>query len=98
MTVRAIGGLFAFNLALFGAGTVVLWGLGAVRFWTSVVRLAGVAYLLGLAAFMTVLTLELVVGVPVDMATNLEAACQLLALAGQCRNARQLRINLAALV
>ncbi len=70
MTLRAIVGLFAFNFALLAVGAMVLWGLGAVRWWTGFVRLAGVAYLLALAAFMTVLTLELVLGLPVTMTTN----------------------------
>jgi hypothetical protein len=66
VTIRAIGGLVVFNLFVLAAGTGVLWGLRGWRWWTELVRLAGVAYLLGLAALMVLMTLELVLGVPVD--------------------------------
>jgi len=69
MTSRAIGGLFVFNAFLLVAGAGVLWGVRGWRWWTDFVRLAGVAYLLGLALLMIVLTLEIVLGVPVDGAT-----------------------------
>ena len=69
MTLRAIGGLAAYNILVFGIGSGLLWGLGGWRSWTDLLRLAGVAYLLGLAAMMIVLTLELVVGIPVTLAT-----------------------------
>lgn len=47
-----------------GVGAGILWGLRGFKAWTELVRLAGVAYLLGLAALMTLLTFALVVGVP----------------------------------
>ncbi|MEX2049122.1 MAG: hypothetical protein WEB90_06055 [Gemmatimonadota bacterium] len=68
MTVRAIAGVVALNVFLFGVGASVLWGLRGWRWWTDLVRLAGVAYLLGVAALSVSLTLELVVGVPIDLA------------------------------
>ena len=69
MTLRAIAGLVLFNAAALGAGAAILWGLTAFRWWTDVVRLAGLAHLLGLAAMMILLSLELVVGIPVSGAT-----------------------------
>ena len=45
-----------------GAG--VLWGLRGWKAWVELVRLAGVAYLLGVASLMIVLTASLVVGLP----------------------------------
>lgn len=69
MTVRAIGGLVVFNLFVLASGAGVLWGLRGWRWWTELARLAGVAYLLGLAALMVVMTLELVLGVPVGSVT-----------------------------
>lgn len=70
MTVRAIGGLATYNILVFGIGSGLLWGLGGWRWWTDLLRLSGVAYLLGLAAMMIVLTLELVVGVPLTLGTT----------------------------
>lgn len=70
MTIRAITGLAVFNLAVLGVGAGLLWGLGALRWWTDLVRLAGVAYLLGLASLMILLTCELVLGVPINLVTS----------------------------
>lgn len=70
MTIRAITGLAVFNLAVLGVGAGVLWGFGALRWWTDLVRLAGVAYLLGLASLMILLTFELVLGVPINPLTS----------------------------
>lgn len=69
MTVRAISGLVFYNLFLLGVGAGVLWGVRGWRWWTDFFRLAGVAYLLGVASLMTLLTLELVLGVPTSAAT-----------------------------
>lgn len=69
MTLRAIAGLVLFNAAALGAGAAILWGLRAYRWCTDFVRLAGLAHLLGLAAMMTLLSVELVVGIPVGGAT-----------------------------
>lgn len=66
MTARAITGLVVYNLFLLGVGVGVLWGIRGWKWWTELVRLAGVAYLLGVASLMTLLTLELVVGVPIS--------------------------------
>lgn len=78
MTVRAIAGVFVLNIAIAGVGSALLWGLGAYRWLTDVVRLVGVAYLVGLAALIVLLSLELVTGVPI---TGVSSALTLLALA-----------------
>lgn len=69
MTLRAIGGLATYNILVFAVGSGLLWGLGGWRYWTDLLRLAGVAYLLGLATMMVALTLELVAGIPLTLAT-----------------------------
>lgn len=71
MTLRAIGGLLAYNLFVLGVGAGVLWGIRGWRWWTDFVRLIGIAYLLGLSALMIALTCELVIGIPIDPITML---------------------------
>ena len=74
MTVRAIAGLAVLNLAILGVGASLLWGLRGWRWWTELVRLAGVAYLLGVASVTIVLTLEIVLGVPFGPVTFVASA------------------------
>jgi hypothetical protein len=69
VTTRAILGLVVFNVFLLAVGAGVLWGIRGWRWWTDFVRLAGVAYLLGLCALTIVMTYELVLGVPIRAAT-----------------------------
>jgi hypothetical protein len=69
VTVRAITGLVAYNLFLLAVGAGVLWAIRGWKWWTDFARLAGVAYFLGVASLMTLLTLELVLGVPIRAAT-----------------------------
>jgi hypothetical protein len=69
VTIRAIGGLVVLNLFVLATGAGVLWGLRGWRWWTEFVRLAGVAYLLGLAALMVLMELELVLGLPLGSVT-----------------------------
>jgi hypothetical protein len=64
MTVRAMLGLTALNGAYLLLGLTLLWALRALPRWSDVARLAGVAYLLGVAAFGVLWTQLLVVGVP----------------------------------
>jgi hypothetical protein len=64
MTLRAIGGLVALNAGLAVVGLALLWALGAIARWSDAVRLAGVGYLVGVAAFGTIWTQLLVLGVP----------------------------------
>lgn len=77
MTVRALGGLLALNLAYAAAGLGLLWGLRGFRTWAAVLRLAGLGYLLGVAAFGAAWTALLVAGVPFG---GLGIAASLLAL------------------
>jgi hypothetical protein len=64
VTVRALSGLVALNLAYAVVGLALLWALGAFRTWSAALRLAGLGYLLGLAAFGVLWTTLLVAGVP----------------------------------
>jgi hypothetical protein len=64
VTVRALSGLVALNLAYAVVGLALLWALGAFRTWNAALRLAGLGYLLGLAAFGVLWTTLLVAGVP----------------------------------
>jgi hypothetical protein len=64
VTVRALAGITALNLAYALAGLSLLWGLRGFRTWGSVLRLAGLGYLVGVAAFGVAWTALLVVGAP----------------------------------
>jgi hypothetical protein len=79
VTLRSISGLLVYNVFVLGAGAGVLWGVRGWRWWTDFVRLAGVAYLLGFASLMILLTFEIVVGVPVNLATILLSGIVLVA-------------------
>ena len=65
MTVRALAGLAALNLAYAVVGSRCSGRCAAFRTWGAVLRLAGLGYLLGLAAFGVLWTALLVAGVPV---------------------------------
>jgi hypothetical protein len=80
VTLRAIGGLVVLNVFILSVGAGVLWGLRGWRWWTELVRLAGVAYLLGWSALMLVMTYELVLGIPVGAATVLLDGATIVAL------------------
>ena len=79
MTPAAIAGLAALNLFFLVVGAGVLWGIRGWRWWTELVRLAGLAYLLGVASFMVLMTFELTIGVPVTAATIVADGALLLA-------------------
>lgn len=64
MTLGALAGLVALNLAFAVTGTTLLWACRGFACWSDVLRLAGLGYLLGVAAFGVVWTQLLVVGVP----------------------------------
>jgi hypothetical protein len=64
VTIRAIAGLVALNAAFAVMGLTFLWALRGFRQWADVLRLTGLGYVLGLAAFGVVWTQLLVVGVP----------------------------------
>ena len=64
MSVRAVLGLAALNGAYLILGVTLLWALRGLRRWSDVLRLAGLGYLVGVAAFGTVWTQLLVVRLP----------------------------------
>jgi hypothetical protein len=51
VTVRAVLGLAALNGAYAALGITMLWAIRGLARWTDVLRLAGLAYLLGVSAF-----------------------------------------------
>lgn len=69
MSVHAIAGLVVLNLLLLVAGAGALWAIRGWGSWIEFVRLAGLAYLLGVAVVGTVLVLELTIRVPFGLAT-----------------------------
>jgi hypothetical protein len=79
VTVRAIAGLAFYNAFLLCVGAGVLWGIRGWRWWTELARLAGLAYLLGIASLMVLLTFELVIGIPIGAWTILFSGLLLVA-------------------
>ena len=80
MTARAVVGLLALHALYLGVGAAVLWGIRGWTRWTALLRLAGLAYLLGISALGVVWTLLLVSGVPYGPATILATAAAVSAL------------------
>lgn len=80
MTIHALAGVLLFTVVLVAVGTALLWALGAYGWLTDVVRLAGVAYLSGLAALIVLLSLELVLGIPITAASSVLSLLLLLAI------------------
>lgn len=64
MTVGAVVGLAALNLGFAVMGTTAVWAARGLERWADVLRLAGLGYLVGAAAFGVVWTQLLVAGVP----------------------------------
>ena len=64
MTVRALAGLVVLNVIFLVCGAAVLWLVRGWRTWVEFLRLAGLAYLAGVAAACGAWTLLLVVGIP----------------------------------
>ena len=64
MTTRAIAGLFGLNLGFAVLGLSIVFALRGLPRWQDVLRLAGLGYLVGVAAFGVAWTQLLVVGVP----------------------------------
>lgn len=69
MTVRALAGLAVFNLFLGGVGATWLWALRGWNSWRDLVRILGIAYMLGVALTGVTLSLELAFGVPFTLAS-----------------------------
>jgi hypothetical protein len=67
MTIRAIAGLAVLNVLLAAVGCALLCALRPETTRRELLRLAGVAYLLGVAALMVALTVLIVVGIPVTL-------------------------------
>ena len=63
MTTRAIAGLFGLNLGFAVLGLSIVFALRGLPRWQDVLRLAGLGYLVGVAAFGVAWTQLLVVGV-----------------------------------
>lgn len=78
MTLRAIAGLFGLHLFFLAVGAGVLWGLRGWRWWTELARLAGLAYVLGVASLVVLFTFELVVGIPFELWTILASGLALI--------------------
>jgi hypothetical protein len=74
MTAHALIGLFALNLMLFLAGAGLLVGIRGLASWTELARLAGLAYMLGVAGVGAAVVVELVIGVPFSAATIVATA------------------------
>ena len=76
--MRSLAGIFALNLVFLAAGAGLLWGMRGWRAWSEFFRLAGVAYLLGVASVCVAATLTLVagfgIGVPVVLGLSLALA------------------------
>ena len=70
---RSIVGLLALNACFLAVGTAVLFALRGWRSWGELIRLAGLAYVLGVASTGVVLVWALVVAVPFSVATILGA-------------------------
>lgn len=67
MTVGAILGLLALNAWLLAVGTCTLWALRGWSSWGELLRLCGLAYMLGVAAMGVVWVWQLVVGIDLTL-------------------------------
>lgn len=65
--MNSLAGLAALNALFLLAGGSLLWGIRGLSAWSELVRLAGVAYLLGTAASVLVLTQLLIVGIDLSV-------------------------------
>lgn len=65
MRVHETFGLFALNLLFLGAGLALLWGIRGFKTWGEVVRLSGLAYLVGISSLVVAGTELLVLGTSV---------------------------------
>lgn len=69
MTIHALAGLAAFNLFMLVVGTGPLAAVRGWRPWHELLRSAGLAYMLGVGLLGTLLSIELMLGVPFSLAT-----------------------------
>jgi hypothetical protein len=77
VTGRALLGLALFNAFLLVVGAGILWGARGWRDWLELVRLTGLAYLLGVAGLGIALSVALPLGIPFSFATVLLAGLAL---------------------
>ena len=77
MTVSKISEVVAFNLVLFLVGATSLYAMRGLRTWNELIRLAGVAYMLGVALTGIVFVFELVVGLSPSLGVILTTAAVL---------------------
>jgi hypothetical protein len=71
LNVHAIAGLVALNLLLVASGVAVLFAIAGWENWSALIRLSGLAYMLGVAANGALWVWELVLAVPFGLATAL---------------------------
>lgn len=64
MSLEAVAGLVGLNLLYLACGLAVLWLVRGWTTWVELVRLAGLAYVVGLSAAATLWTSMLVLGIP----------------------------------
>jgi hypothetical protein len=74
VTAGALAGVACSNALYLVVGCAVLWGIGTYDSWGSVLRLAGLGYLVGVAVLGIVWTLAVVVAVPFGVATIVASA------------------------
>jgi hypothetical protein len=77
MNAHSLFGLIAYNLFLLASGTSVLFAIRGWHTWGELVRLSGVAYLLGVAATGVVYSIELVVDIPFSLVSIFVTGCAL---------------------
>jgi hypothetical protein len=66
LTPGALAGLLALNVLYLTSGAAVLWVVRGWKTWSEILRLAGVAYLLGVALMGTLWSLALVAGISIS--------------------------------
>jgi hypothetical protein len=81
VSVHAIAGLVGLNLLLLAVGVSIVYALRGWASWGELVRLLGVAYLLGVATTGAVWIFELVIGISFGLATIIGTAAVLVSIA-----------------
>jgi hypothetical protein len=71
LSTHSIAGIVAFNAFLLVVGIAVLFGVRGWGSWNELLRLAGFAYMLGVAAIGVIFVIELVVGLDLSLVTIL---------------------------
>ena len=70
-------GLLALNVLFLATGTTVVWALRGAERWSELVRLAGVAYLVGVAAVVVACSFVLLLGGPIGVPVVVAVAAAL---------------------